>query len=331
MVITYFRTITYFVALLILPVLQCFAQTPEKIVIRTYTPQDYADIFSGRYRQTPVDIHGFLTVPSGTGKFPAVIIGPGSGGFQQWMQDLVARRLNEVGIATLVLDSFSGRGVTETATNQSSVPMAASVMDGFSALKALAQRPEIDARKIGVTGFSRGGTMAMLTSEKRLNDSVDLKGLQFAAHLPFYPACSTTFENPLPTNALIWFLMGEKDDYTPAAQCFPYIERLRIAGANVDSKVYPGAYHGWVSDARQVTYLPRIQVFSKCDARIDDTGLIRELASGATSADGWSALVAKVWKACGKYGAYYGVTEPARQDSLNDMVMFFGNSLKAGQ
>ena len=173
--------------------------------------------------------------------------------------------------------------------------------------------------------------MAMLTSEKRLNDSVDLKGLQFAAHLPFYPACSTTFENPLPTNAPIWFLMGEKDDYTPAAQCFPYIERLRIAGANVDSKVYPGAYHGWVSDARQVTYLPRIQVFSKCDARIDDTGLIRELASGATSADGWSALVAKVWKACGKYGAYYGVTEPARQDSLNDMVMFFGNSLKAGQ
>ena len=153
MFISHSRVIAYFMALLVLPVLPCFAQTPEKIVVRTYTPQDYADIFSGRYRQTPVDIHGFLTVPSGTGKFPAVIIAPGSGGFQQWMQDLVARRLNEVGIATLVLDSFSGRGVTETATNQSSVPMAASVMDGFSALKALSQRPEIDAKKLELLGF----------------------------------------------------------------------------------------------------------------------------------------------------------------------------------
>jgi len=86
---------------------------------------------------------------------------------------------------------------------------------------------------------------------------------------------------------------------------------------------------GWVSDVRQVTYPARVQVFSKCDARVDDTGLIRELTSRATAADSWSALVAKVWKACGKYGAYYGVTEPARQDSLNDMVKFFSKSLKA--
>jgi len=303
-------------------------QAPEKLVIKSHTPQDYADIFSGRYKQVPVDVHGYLVLPVGTGKFPAVVIGPGSGGYKPWMQDLVARRLNDIGIATLVLDSFTGRGVTETATNQGNVPTAAGVIDGFAALQALASRPEIDSQKIGITGFSRGGTVAMFTNDKALLNAMGLKDLQYAAHLPMYPACSTTFDKPNPTSAPIWFLMGEKDDYTPATQCTPFIERLRIAGAKVTSKIFADAHHGWVSDARQVTYQPRVQVFTKCDGRVDSDGLIREITSGATTADGWTAFVGKVWKACGKYGAHYGVNEKARDEALDDMVRFFSDALK---
>lgn len=122
--------------------------------------------------------------------------------------------------------------------------------------------------------------------------------------------------------------MGEKDDYTPASQCAPFIDRLRAAGGNVKSKVFPDAHHGWVSDARAVTYQPRVQVFARCDGRIDDVGVIRELTSGATSADGWNAFVAKVWKSCGKFGANYGVNESARKEALDDMVNFFSIELK---
>jgi hypothetical protein len=60
--------------------LMALAQTPEKITIKSHTPQDYADIFSGRYKQAPVEITGFLSFPVGQGKFPAVVIVPGSGG-----------------------------------------------------------------------------------------------------------------------------------------------------------------------------------------------------------------------------------------------------------
>jgi dienelactone hydrolase len=117
--------------------------------------------------------------------------------------------------------------------------------------------------------------------------------------------------------------MGEKDDYTPAAQCITYVERLKSGGAKVDSKIYPGAYHGWISDAKNVVYLPRVQVFSKCDMRIDDVGVIRELGSGANTLQGWSAFVSNVWKTCGKSGANYGANESAKQSSLLDMVSFF--------
>ena len=322
------KIISGFVLGLIVQVSALAQPTPEKLVIKSHTPQDFADIISGRYRQMPVDIHGFLAIPAGSGKFPAVVIGPGSGGYKPWMQDMVARRLNDAGIATLVLDSFTGRGVTETATNQGNVPTAAGVIDGFAALKALASRSEIDVNRLGITGFSRGGTVAMFTNEKKLMQAMELQGLQYAAHLPMYPACSTTFDKPDPTTAPMWILMGEKDDYTPASQCLPFIERLRTAGSNVKSKIFPDAHHGWVSDARQVTYQPRVQVFSKCDGRIDDTGVIRELSSGATTSEGWTAFVTKVWKSCGKYGANYGVNETARDEALKDMVQFFSDTLK---
>lgn len=303
------------------------AQTPEKVLISSHTPQDYSEILSGKHRQSTAQIHGYLSLPRGNDKYPAVIIIPGSGGYQQWMQDTFAKRLNEVGIATLIVDSFTGRGIAETATNQAAVPMAASVVDGFAALQTLAQRGDIDADRVGVTGFSRGGVVSMFSQDRRLVEAVMGNKLQFAAHLPIYPGCSTTFEKPEPTSARSLFMLGEKDDYTPAAQCLAYIDRLKAAGAKVSSKIYPGAYHGWISNTNGVVYLPRVQVYSKCDARIDNTGIIREIGSGATSADGWSAFVARMWRHCGKSGANYGANEKARTESLSDMVDFFKETL----
>ena len=304
-----------------------YAQSPEKLSFHSYTPQDYADLFNERHLKHPVDIEGYLVVPPSQGKVAAVVIVPGSGGFQAWMQHLVANRLNNVGIATLIIDSFTARGVKETSTNQANVPMAASVTDGFAALQKLATDPRIDASRIGITGFSRGGTVAMFTQELKFLQAMKLKDLQFAAHLPFYPGCSTTILNPAPTNAPALYLMGEKDDYTPAAQCLPFIESLRSRNAKVGFKVLAGAHHGWVSDASSVTYLGRVQNFGACNATIDDRGVIREKTTGATSEEGWATFATKVWKSCGKYGAHYGVTEPAREDSLKEMVQFFSQAL----
>ena len=67
-------------------------------------------------------------------------------------------------------------------------------IDGFAALSALSKRPEIDISKVGVTGFSRGGVVAMFTQDQRLDQAMEQPALEFAAHLPFYPGCAITFD-----------------------------------------------------------------------------------------------------------------------------------------
>ncbi len=61
---------------------------------------------------------GVLRLPRGTAaKWPAVILVHGSGGFHGG-NEAWARALNEAGIASFVLDSFSGRGIVSTAEDQ---------------------------------------------------------------------------------------------------------------------------------------------------------------------------------------------------------------------
>lgn len=297
----------------------------EAIEITSFTPEDYAEIIAGRYREKPARIHGYLSHPQSGTTAPAVIIVPGSGGYAEWMQTTIARPLNDIGIATLIVDSFAGRGVKETSTDQSRVPMSASIMDGFQALQLLAKRSDIDASRIGITGFSRGGVVSMFTAERRLQTAVLPQGLQFAAHLPFYPGCSTQWMNPQPVAAPIMFLLGEKDDMTPAPICIAYAERLRKLGGQISYKVYPGAYHAWTADYAPVK--TNAQTFGNCDLQIEDDGQIKDMKSGATTRDGWKTFASKVMQSCGGRGAMAGANHEAREMAIRDMVAFFRQSL----
>jgi len=297
----------------------------ERVEFESFTPDDYAEMLSGAYRAKPVGLQGYLMHPQPGTKVPAVVIVPGSGGYAEWMQTTIAKPLNDAGIATLIVDSFAGRGVKETGSDQGRVPMAASVMDGFQALKLLAKRHDIEPTRIGVTGFSRGGVASMFTAERRLQQAVNPQGPQFAAHLPFYPGCSTQWMNPQPAQAPIKFLLGEKDDVTPAAICVAYAERLRERGAKASYQIYPNANHAFTAD-----YAPRrtnVQTFGNCDLRIEDDGQIRDMKSSATTREGWNTFVANVIRSCGGRGATAGGNAEARAAATTDMVVFFTEAL----
>lgn len=314
-------------ALLLASITTVPAWAVERINFTSYNPQDYAAILDGSYRQRSASLQGYLSKPAqGQGKLPAVIIIPDSGGFAPWLQTTLAEVLNEAGIATFVIDSFAGRGIGEVATDQARVPMAASVMDGFSALQALAARPDIDSARIGITGLSRGGVVSMFTAERRLVDKVLAEGPRFAAHLPFYPGCSTQWMNPTPTAAPMRFLLGEKDTYTPAANCIRYAERLKSLGAPVDYVVYPGATHAWMSDF-DVRNSPYAQTFGECDLQIQDDGEVRDMKSGATTREGWREFVGKVVRSCGGRGATVGAHPSSRKAAQADMLEFFKQHL----
>ena len=298
----------------------------EQLNFSSFTPEDYAEILNGKYKNKPVQLRGFFTHPKPGTKVPAVVIVPGSGGYAEWMQTTVAKPLNDAGVATLIIDSFSGRGVGDTASDQGRVPMSASVMDGFQALNMLAQRNDIEPKRIGVTGFSRGGVVSMFTAERRLQEVINPQGQQFAAHLPFYPGCSTQWMSPQPSKAPIKFLLGEKDDMTPAAVCVGYIDRLLKLGAKASYTIYPGAHHAWTADYAQ-SRSNTVQTFGNCDLKIDNDGEIKDMKSGATTREGWRTFVGKVIQSCGGTGATLGANAQAREASIADMVAFFKQNL----
>ncbi|WP_231502057.1 dienelactone hydrolase family protein [Herbaspirillum sp. RV1423] len=202
----------------------------------------------------PIQIFGYLTLPENppAGKISAVVIAHGSAGVQSKDTGFWAPYFNKLGFATFVVDSFTPRGVESTVDDQSLVSNAADTADAFFALKFLAADPRFDADRIGIIGFSRGGTASNETATKSFRDNVlrDNKNLQFAFHIPAYPGCQNSrfrkngsFDK---TGAPMLFLMGGKDDYTPAAFCLDQIKGMQAEYPGViDYRVYDGAHHSF--------------------------------------------------------------------------------------
>ena len=298
-----------------------------EIDIPTFTPASYAAILDGSYTSSKDTISGKLTLPanSGSTQVPAVILLHGSGGVRDEIELTVAKALNDAGIATLVVDSFSGRGLSSTGKDQGKLTMAASVIDGLQALKALKSHPGIDPNRIGVTGFSRGGVAALFAGQKPLADAVLTDGSTFAALAPVYPGCATQWDKVQPVSAQMHFFLGEKDDLTPATRCVDYAAKIKAAGGKADTTIYPGASHQFLI-AKQ-SKVSGAANFADCSMGIRDNGTTYHSATGTDDSSGWVSFVRGVFKNCGKKGFTRGSSEDVRKRAIEDITSFFARSL----
>ena len=175
------------------------------------------------------------------GKLPAVVIMHSSAGVSAAEQDW-SNFFNEMGLATLVVDSFKPRNIQRSVEDQNVLNVAASAMDALKALELLATHPAIDPARIAVIGFSRGGGAGLHASFERVRQAAIAGDTRFAIHLLFYPSCS---EFARTTGAPLHLFLGSEDAYNSVEKCRFNVEQLRRVGAKVELTVYDGAKHGF--------------------------------------------------------------------------------------
>ena len=329
------RALTACVAFLIIGVIFCAnpfllsAQSyGERIDISTMTfpsTKVFAEVLNSQGTATVV--WGYLKLPSGSAEhIPAVVLAHGCGGIARNTDGWVAE-LNRAGIATFVLDSFTGRGVKEICTGHQSVAQASRLVDVYRSLAMLATRPQIDPRRIALMGFSQGANVTLFAATLKFQRAWMPQGdYQFAAYLAFYPGCVLRLDHEdQVADRPIRVYHGSADDYTPLNQCARYVDRMRQAGKDVELTVYPGAYHAFDSPG-PVEWHPALRNPTNCNlVELPDGRFVMEpggrpYTPGAFGSD-----------PCWSTGAHNGGNPDARRKAVQDVTAFLRQLFKLGQ
>jgi dienelactone hydrolase len=251
--------------------------TVQTLPIQTTTMTPQQLLTDGKNGKSTI-IAGELRIPAPpdkTDRFPAVIIAPGLSGpatpLQEW-----AQIINNIGIATFMLDSFAGRGFLSSPLDRVSLYRLNGVVDAYRALALLADHPRIDRSRVAVMGFSWGGPAGLYSSLERFTNMYAPSTAQFAAHIVVYPGCDTTFHDDTKTTGKpIRLFHGAADDWTPVAPCRDYVKRLKSAGADVALTELPDALHAydWSSLSTTVS-LPEARSLRACSLEEGDNGAV---------------------------------------------------------
>ena len=221
----------------------------------------------------PVAIEATLIRPAGPGPFPAVVQLHGCGGIDaqsvRW-----ARWLADRGYVALVVDSFGPRRLKgDCRSGPDDPPLTARFDDAFGALRYLQSQTYVRADRVAAIGWSQGGVYAMAvingpSLERARRRGVSLPIIEsttggsttggFAAGIGVYPGgCFSLVKEQVVRPLLV--LIGEADDWTPAAKCREMVEAMRSRGADATIVTYPGAYHYFDVEGQRLEVLAQVE------------------------------------------------------------------------
>jgi dienelactone hydrolase len=169
-----------------------------------------------------------------------------------------------LGYVAVLVDSFGPRGfpggfgrhtISERpdAVNEVTVRP----LDAYGALAYLRSRSDVAGERIGLQGWSNGGSAAL--AAMAVDAPVDALNLAspamgFRAALVFYAGCGLRgrfdAQGYRPYATVLAF-HGTADEETSPQRCRRLIERSRSLGGDISLKLYPGATHGFDDPGRQ--------------------------------------------------------------------------------
>jgi dienelactone hydrolase len=213
------------------------------------------------------ELVGYLFAPGREGRHPAIVMLHGRAGpysslrrGQYDAQSLSARHRTwgefwaSRGYVALLVDSFGPRGHPSGFPKHSYKDRPSEVseqtvrpLDAYGALSYLRTRPDVEADRVGLQGWSNGG-MTLLSAM-----STDAPGLEkrdpargFRAALAQYPSCRTQLrESAYKSYAPLLILSASDDDEVSPEVCREFASKMRTRGESVEFVLYEGAHHSY--------------------------------------------------------------------------------------
>jgi dienelactone hydrolase len=257
------------------------------------------------------------------GKFPAVILAHGVGGVSAEREYAWAKRLKSWGIAAVVIDSFTGRGIKPPiyAGTPGFTHVAAHIVDAYLALQLISTHPKVDGTRVAVMGFSRGGELAVNAVFERFRvGAIGAAPHRFAAYIPFYPYCNFRHVSKSLATAPMLMLLAGADEQNEAAPCERLGAWLKDRGIPIRVVTYAGAHHGF-DRLRPVAFDRKFVGVRECEAEYDlDTFAIRRLDTGAPLA---TREIMDSWvRDCRHKGGRFGGDARSREASIAEVRAF---------
>jgi dienelactone hydrolase len=167
-----------------------------------------------------------------------------------------------LGYVAVMVDGFAPRGFPAgfgqgTYSDRPDVVNEVTIrpLDAYGALAYLRRRPDVAPDRIGLQGWSNGGSAtlaAMAVDAPGIAEHTPAAG--FRADLVFYAGCGLrgkyNAQGYRPYATVLAF-HGTHDEETPHERCQRLVERSRALGGDLTLKSYPGASHGFDDPGRQ--------------------------------------------------------------------------------
>ena len=255
------KSISFFVGMILL--LSLFASASAASLLNT-DPQQITFI-----NAQGINLKGWLFKPEGQGPYRAVVMMPGCMGayaFGDSAQEIDStylewsERLVDAGYVALLVDSFTPRNAVKNQCGNGTTGISEvsdRPHDAYAGLNYLASQAFVAADKIGLMGWSHGGSavMAAMDESKFVDDS------SFQAAVAFYPGCglSNAFggiqQSSWKPYAPFVILQGSADVVADPVACTNRVAFAeRLGAASVTINLFEHAQHrfdgaGLVADA----------------------------------------------------------------------------------
>ena len=188
----------------------------------------------------------------------------------------------------------------------------------------MAADARVDAKKIALMGYSRGGATAVQGWDERIRRAA-LGDLRPVAHVGLYPPCYQRWRHPQPVNAPLLMLFGGADELAREDRGMEYAAVLRAAGGDVTTVTYPGLQHSF--DANYAAKPnPQTMNLSASRIMIEDDGDMSEDITGLRAGGDWAGFLHAVGARLGVKGAVTGNGPGPRDVAVKAILEFLGKA-----